>query len=114
MLAEIESVCDRVAILRKGTLIKSGTVQEITTNMERYVFELEYPVNSYLTILEQSAQPYFQENDYRIAIQVKDLNELNKFIDFLRANEVQIASLSRQKNSLEDSFIKAIKEGSQI
>jgi ABC-2 type transport system ATP-binding protein len=38
LLSEVELICDRVAILNKGTLIKTGRVDDITAVSDNYIF----------------------------------------------------------------------------
>jgi len=110
LLSEVELVCDRVAILNKGVLIKSGRVDEITAVSDNYIFNtteiIETVMQSLLSIYKstiKSRHEFYYSTD--------SLEDLNKLIDFLRQNKVLILSITREKNSLEDLFINLI--GSQ-
>ena len=43
LLTELESVCDRVAILVGGRVARQGSVDELTVTRQFYLFELETP-----------------------------------------------------------------------
>jgi ABC-2 type transport system ATP-binding protein len=43
LLSELESVCDRVAILVQGRVARQGSVDELTVAEQCYLFELESP-----------------------------------------------------------------------
>ncbi|MBP9191036.1 MAG: ABC transporter ATP-binding protein [Ignavibacteria bacterium] len=110
LLSEVELVCDRVAILNKGVLIKSGRVDEITAVSDNYIFNTteisETVMQSLLSIFKstiKSRHEFYYSTD--------SIEDLNKLIDYLRLNKVLILSITREKNSLEDLFINLI--GSQ-
>src|SRR5690606_35081249 len=44
MLSELEMVCDRVAILAAGKVVRQGTLDELTAGQQRYEIELREPV----------------------------------------------------------------------
>lgn len=109
MLAEIESVCDSVAILKKGRLARIGTVEEITTDKEKVMIEVDYPDDLFNTLFEKSEFHYFEEGDRIYSFQISDTERLNALIDFLRSNNVLIKSIYNSKSTLEDSFINVVK-----
>ncbi|MCB0727416.1 MAG: ABC transporter ATP-binding protein [Ignavibacteriae bacterium] len=107
LLSEVELVCDRVAILNKGVLIKSGRVDEITAVSDNYIFNTteidESVMHSLLSVYKsiiKSKHEFYYSTD--------SPEDLNKLIDFLRQNKVLILSITREKNSLEDLFINLI------
>lgn len=106
MLAEIESVCDDVAILKLGKLIRYGSVEEITTEKERFIISFE-PTGSPLSELLTDYQ-YFEEDEKTLVFELDGYTKLNELIDLLRKNGVIITSLNHVKNTLEDSFIKLV------
>lgn len=110
LLSEVELVCDRVAILNKGVLIKSGRVDEITAISDNYIFNTaeisETVMQSLLSIYKSTIK-----SKHEFYYSTDSLEDLNKLIDFLRQNKVLILSITREKNSLEDLFINLI--GSQ-
>ncbi len=42
ILADVERVCDRVAIINKGKLVVTGTIDELRSGRQQSVFELEF------------------------------------------------------------------------
>ncbi len=107
LLSEVELVCDRVAILNKGVLVKSGRVDEITSITGSYIFSTteldETIINKLLTgfksTIKSKNEFYFNSDN---------IDELNKLIDFLRQNNIMILGITREKNTLEDMFINLI------
>lgn len=110
LLSEVELVCDRVAILNKGVLIKSGRVDEITAVSDNYIFNTseidETVLQSLLSVFKSTIK-----SRHEFYYSTGSIDDLNKLIDFLRQNKVLILSIAREKNSLEDLFINLI--GSQ-
>lgn len=110
LLSEVELICDRVAILNKGVLIKTGIVDEITAVSDNYIFYtsdveeglINKLLNNYKAVIKSKNEFHFNSGNSE---------ELNKLIDFLRENKVMILGITREKNTLEDMFINLI--GSQ-
>lgn len=110
LLSEVELICDKVAILNKGFLIKSGRVDEITLVSDNYKFlTSDIEENVLNKLLNNFKATINSRNDF--FYNTNDIEELNKMIDFLRQNNVLIQSISREKNTLENMFINLI--GSQ-
>ena len=107
LLSEVELVCDRVAILNKGELVKEGSVEDIISESEGFVFITsdlnDEIVNSLLMNYKVTLQGKnkFKQN-------TNDITELNNLIDFLRQNGILIQNISRDKNTLENMFINLI------
>jgi ABC-2 type transport system ATP-binding protein len=57
-ILEIQQVCNRVAILQKGKLLKQGTVQELLSEGQRLVVRLDTPeeTEQAQVILQQASQ----------------------------------------------------------
>ncbi|MCB0279427.1 MAG: DUF4162 domain-containing protein, partial [Calditrichaeota bacterium] len=110
MLAEIESVCDTVAILKKGRLARIGTVEEITTQKEHFIFMIEDCGMDLNTQFASEHVEFIQENANKITVSVKNYKELNDVIDKLRSKNVMLRSVQNVKSTLEDSFIEIVKE----
>jgi len=107
LLSEVELICDRVAILNKGVLVKSGRVEDITAVSDNYIFNtseifgnvLNKLLKEYKATIKSSNEFYYNTSD-----EIK----LNGLIDYLRQNQVLIHSIVREKNSLESMFINLI------
>jgi ABC-2 type transport system ATP-binding protein len=107
LLSEVELICDRVAILNKGVLIKEGLVEDIIAVSEGYIFITSELSDEIINILL---------SNYKVTLHGKNKfiqntdnpEELNKLIDFLRSKSILIHSISKEKNTLEDMFINLI------
>lgn len=110
LLSEVELVSDRVAILNEGRLLKEGTVKELTTSEEVYEIETAAEIPNIFSIPEFSTIKITQAADNKLVVNVKDNDELNFVIDYLRKNEINIKSVNMQKNTLEELFVSLIKD----
>ncbi len=110
LLSEVELVSDRIAILNKGKLIKEGTVEEITTSKQSYLFDVEPDLPEELLTGDLMQFKFNKNNNGLYSAVIIDIPQLNKAIDLLRKNNINIKEIRTQKSSLEDKFISLIKE----
>ncbi|GBD90153.1 daunorubicin/doxorubicin resistance ATP-binding protein DrrA [bacterium BMS3Abin04] len=115
LLSEVELVSDRIAILNKGSLIKEGTVEEITASKQFYIIHLEneLPNNIVQNNLKDFTIKKSDNDTNTYECHISDTVELNRLIDILRANNVVIRAVTPQKNTLEDMFISLINKSEQ-
>jgi ABC-2 type transport system ATP-binding protein len=107
ILAEVELVCDRVAILNKGVLVKEGNVEELTTTEDTYRF--------HTSDLDEKATHELL-NNYKVTLKshnefiymTESIENMNRLIDFLRAHKILIHSVNLERSSLESMFINLI------
>ena len=109
LLSEIEMICDRVAILHRGHLVKMGTKQELTTKGELIKLKVE-GINDLLLkkIREVSTQVQLEEN--RITLSPKDAKTITVIPEIVINQGGKLLSLTSRIESLEDIFYRLIKE----
>lgn len=109
LLSEVEMVCDKVAILDKGKLIRTGTIEELTSSSKTYRFQLSKTPQKIIDGLQKfSLNVHHEQNS--IQVTCADQKKLNGIIDYLRENHVDIKSIVPHRQSLEESFIEIIKK----
>ncbi|HLT24055.1 MAG TPA: ABC transporter ATP-binding protein [Ignavibacteria bacterium] len=109
LLSEVELICDRVAILNKGELIRQGTIDEITNTGNNYKFitsDLSDELSNSLLMQYKAALRGKTEFMYS----TESVEELNKLIDLLRSKGILIHNISLERNSLENMFINLVGE----
>jgi ABC-2 type transport system ATP-binding protein len=106
LLAEVELFCREVAIIQKGKLALSGTVQELTAGSGYRIEGLDVP-ESLETELRARARS-FAANNGSLQLLFGTREEANQAVDLLRANGCEIESLGRTKSTLEDVFMKTV------
>lgn len=106
LLGEIELMCDRVAVMQKGELIRQGTVKELTAQQGRYIIgiaEPNFPTED-LTLLGYNVRPL---ND-RFEIVLTENQEIDPVLDLLRAKNLRLRHLIEKKQSLEEVFVSMV------
>jgi len=108
LLSEVESVCDRVGILNKGKLIKTGPIGELITAKPAYRVETAGLTENIIGKIKESF-PGANIEDNIISITLDDSKQINNLVDLLRQSEIDVISVTPIKVSLEDSFMRLIK-----
>jgi len=108
LLSEVEMICDRVAILNKGRLVRMGSVSELTMQENLYRIEIYGTVPQELVTQWEATRMNVQQESGALTVALADVNELNGFIDRLRGNGVLISAITQKRQSLEDMFIDVI------
>ncbi|PKK82837.1 MAG: ABC transporter ATP-binding protein [candidate division Zixibacteria bacterium HGW-Zixibacteria-1] len=110
LLAEVESICDRVAILDKGKMIKAGPVHSLITMKPTYHVETA-ELNEEIEVEIKIAFPDARIEGNFITVIFDDKYQINGLIDLLRQNYIDILAVTPEKISLEESFMQLIKGG---
>lgn len=109
LLSEIEMICDRVAILNKGKVVRTGPISELTAQKLAYIIQLSAPISEDLRVRLSQSHFSLEFQDTSLTVTLKDKSELNSIIDTLRAGGIGIEGMTQQKTSLEDYFIQLVK-----
>lgn len=109
LLSEIELICDKVAILNKGELVKVGSVEDITSTENKYIFttgDLSEEIMN--KVLSEYKGTLHGKNEFECTI--NSVEEVNVIVDYLRSQKILIHGFSKEKNSLESMFINLIEQ----
>lgn len=108
-LAEIEQICDRVAILHKGEVLRVGDVSEMTA------IGLQYVLTGSFGALTSDPPPEvavaLEKSDERLVVRVSSEDKLDQLTDWLRSRGASIRSLTQRKHTLEEVFMEMIDKG---
>jgi ABC-2 type transport system ATP-binding protein len=107
LLSEVEMICDRVAILNKGDLIKEGSVDDLTKTENVYIIETMEPIGTEVKrkLLATDANAGIGETEIHTEAGIDKVNET---IDILRKSKINIRSVNQKTNTLEELFINVI------
>jgi len=108
LLSEAEAICDRVAVLDKGRVVKVGSPRELVEIGIQYTIETAGLDSGTTDELTQKFDRVTISGG-TIGVILDKADEINGLIDLLRARQVMIISVAPQKLSLEESFIRLIK-----
>lgn len=108
ILSDVESLCDRVAILNKGRLLDCGGLNEI---LRMEVSSLEVIVagihNGGIEAIRKASRHLEQLGD-RIRILIPDDRTLDQILPVVRQCQGKLISVNPIRESLEDFFLKRI------
>ena len=122
LLQETELICDRVAIMDKGRVVCVEAVEQLLRNAEQSGFELRCEVRGDLDRIETAMRGAVPEMDgFEIRpieasdlqrITVKDASQslTNEIIDALRSLDVDVFSIGRRDQTLEEVFLNLVNE----
>ena len=107
LLGEVELMCDRVAILQRGDMVRLGTVAELTKQEGRFVVGLadgqELPVDELARLGLRSAK---FENRWEVYISSD--SDIDRVVQLLHEKGLKLRHLVAKKQSLEDVFVEMV------
>jgi ABC-2 type transport system ATP-binding protein len=117
LLSEVERVCNRVAILKDGVLVREGTVEALTTTGRTWQLrstpippETAIALADVLTASDIPNAPSEDATLIRSTLTADDRSTLNAALDTLRVAGVEIEAVEPQRQSLEDLFVSVVTE----
>lgn len=97
-LAEIENICDKVLLINEGEIVSLDVLHE-KNDKDKYKLELnstkKLENKENIEIVDENFINYYGEKE-----------DIAKFIEFLVSKKIKIYSVVKDKESLEDIFIK--------
>jgi ABC-2 type transport system ATP-binding protein len=116
LLGEVEQICDRVAILRQGDVVREGTVHELTSR--RGCFEIGLAAGEQLPLDQVQRLGYTVRSlplpapppgaaplPPRWEILLSDRQSIDPLLAFLAQQQLHLRHLVERRLSLEDVFI---------
>jgi ABC-2 type transport system ATP-binding protein len=107
LLGEVELICDRVAILQKGELIRQGTVAQLTQQRNHFVIGLK----------EGQAFPREEvsKSGYTVTpsgemweVSLNDGQSIDTVVELLRSRGLNLRHLVEKRQTLEDLFVETV------
>lgn len=110
IIPDVELICNRVGILMKGRLLDIGKLDEILDARVKYVeVVVKYlPEDTIYHIKEIWPQVYRGAN--QISIRVENERDVGRVLDIIRDNKGTVISVTPNKETLEEHFIREIEE----
>jgi ABC-2 type transport system ATP-binding protein len=108
ILPDVEALCDRVAILNRGKLVKEGRLDEIldvsVRAVELMVDSLSEALESELGSLIRNVRRLGQ----RAQLELESEGAVDEAIELIRKHNAHLVSLSPVKQTLEEYFVKEV------
>ena len=114
LLGEVELICDRVAILQQGKLVREGTIDELTKTKGTYVLGLlagqTFPVDA-VSQLGFPVRP-LPEHAGQFEVTLPDGKTIEPVTKLLADRGLTVVHIVEKKQSLEDVFMTTV-EGAE-
>ena len=106
LLADVQAICDRVAILSEGKLVKFGTVPELVGPSQS--FEV-YATNFAAEALQQAGAPHWEKENGHIRFHADSSEQLDDVLKFIRDCDARTLDVQGHAETLEDVFVRSVK-----
>jgi len=106
-LSDVETVCDRVAIINRGKLVKIGTLDELL-HAGRTVVTLSRPGEDLVNQLSPLAERVLTDGE-QVRFFVETEDNVHKLLDASRG-KATLVSVVPQRQTLEDLFVEIVRE----
>ena len=106
LLGEIELMCDRVAVMQKGEIIRQGRVQDITAQRGTFVVAVagpDFPATE-LAGLGVVSQPLGE----RFELTLPEGRDIDMVLEFLRDKGLRLRHLVEKRQTLEEAFVSMV------
>jgi ABC-2 type transport system ATP-binding protein len=114
LLGEVELICDRVAILQQGKLVREGTIEELTKTKGTYILGLmagqTFPVDA-VTQLGFPVRP-MPDAPGQFEVTLPDGKTIEPVMKLLADKGLTVVHIVEKKQSLEDVFMTTV-EGAE-
>lgn len=108
-MAEVETLCDRIAILKDGEIAFLGTANELAVRM-KVIYKIHLKLSSKLKLNESSTSSYKGEvQGYHIFNSNKIDDGLLELLTLAKEQNITVYDLKIEHASLEKSFIDIVK-----
>jgi len=111
-LAQLEDLCDRVAILDRGKLRACGPISELagkSTKIQVTALVKDNAVEAELTKLADTSE----KREGKLYLHTDDEAKFDQIVDLIHAKKQQLFEVSRPRLSLEELFIQIVQEDKQ-
>ncbi len=108
LLADVQAICDRVAILSEGQLVKFGTVQELVGPSQR--FEVFATGFGDVALDKAATMPFgFEKHNGHVKFEATSSEQLDEVLRFVRDSNARTIDVKGHSETLEDVFVRSVK-----
>lgn len=108
LLADVQAICDRVAILSEGNLVKFGTVNELVGPSQR--FEIYAAGFGEAALEKAKSLPYpFHRDNGHVRFEATSSEQLDEILRFVRDSNARTIDVKGHSETLEDVFVRSVR-----
>lgn len=115
VLGELETMCDSVAIVSRGRVVRQGTMEELTAESMRYEMIIDGDVSHDVVLTELvqqlGGQLRAEDGQTRVHIPTRRPHLIQPVVDVVRQRGYLIISVAPARQSLEELFLEAMRPG---
>ena len=110
-IEEAELLCNNIAIIHKGKILKEGSPQALTKELGKAGITINTSdINTDYKVILSDYNYTYENNRFHFSVKDPD-KSLPQIIDLLSKNEININSVKSTKSSLEDVFLNLTGKG---
>ena len=107
-LGEVEEICDRVAILDRGRLVREGSIVDLTHTENAVKIRTATDPAKVFDGFKQ-AFPSAVRDGEELEVTLREEQEIDRIVDWLRQHDVSIRGLEAKRVTLEEVFLGLVK-----
>lgn len=109
-LEEVEQLCDRVAIIKDGTIVRNENVKELLRSSERTTYVVYASVDSTFALDNTKTPPYHMVriDEHSFEITLNKGETLTQCLKDLEMLGLEVQSVTPKQNRMEELFIQEI------
>lgn len=105
-LADVEQMCDRIAILNFGKLVRQGKVSDLLSGGSTVITATDVGDATVSKLQELSVG--FTQHNGQVLITVDEAHSVNDLVDLIRADNGSLVSIVPQRKRLEEVFRESV------
>ena len=113
LLADVQEICDRVAILSEGRLVKFGTVPELVGPSQHFQIFAEGFDDAALQKARGLNLPFERENGH-IRFEAQSSEGLQEVLRFINDSNARTLDVKGKSETLEDVFVRSVKSDARL
>jgi ABC-2 type transport system ATP-binding protein len=110
LLHEVEQMCDRVAIIHRGRIVREGTVAELLSQEHAQLRLQVSPLKKALQVLEGRRETLVDGEWLEVSARP---DESHQIVETMVTHGIQVHQVVLQKRTLEEFFMDTISEGGE-
>ncbi len=108
LLADVQAICDRVAILSEGKLVKFGTMRELVGPSQ--TFEVRALNMSEAALSQAKSNGYqFETDNGAVTLHADSAEQLDDVLKIVRDGSGKVVDVQGHSETLEDVFVRSVK-----
>jgi len=108
LLSEVEMVCDSIAVINKGSLVKQGKLDDILESKLVLYIDAE-DINDEILIKLKELDPLLLYDNNKLTLNIRNRESINEAGHIIIQNGGKLYRLEAKKENLENMFIKMIR-----